>query len=174
MESAGGERSVAGGTKDAKTGRWLTLPAAMREKQWKKGESPNPTGFAGAYQQSVRHVRNKSSDIIDRMMELAELGNVDADGTLKPLTRRADPRVVGMSCQWLWAVAWGKGDGAHKVGSDDKPGVTIEQRRDEAMAILQAAFERVIVASKAQEEQAQVVEPAETIIEQDGSDNAAT
>jgi hypothetical protein len=41
--------------------------------------------------------------------------------------------------------------------------LTIEQRRDEAMQTLQAAFERVLQASRAQEAEAQatIIEPGE-------------
>ncbi len=140
-------------------GQLMEAPSWLRP-AWKKGDVPNPTGAGNAYHQAVKKARGYSPAMVDRMVELAELDNIGEDGKLAPLSRRTDARVALQATDWLWQCAWGK-TRSPSVGDDDKPGVTIEQRRDEAMAILQAAFERVIVASKAQEEQAQVVDPIE-------------
>lgn len=128
-------------------------------KPFQKGVAANPSGAGGEYHKALKLARTKSTAVVERMVELAELNNVEADGKLAPLSRKADARVAALASQWLWEVAWGK-NRSPMTEDPDKPGVTIEQRRDEAMATLMAAFDRVLAASKAQQEAAQPVEVA--------------
>jgi len=149
------------GIKRDANGRYLVLPPHARP--WKAGQSGNPTGKTGQYAEIIRLARSKTLPALKRMVELAELDNVDQNGELSPLSRRADARVVAHAVEWLWSVAWGKPNGSPaQQPLDESPGITIEQRRDEAMATLQAAFERVLQASKAQaaREAAGETEPA--------------
>ncbi len=132
------------------SGRWLAGITPPGARPWQKGESGNPHGAGDAYHAALKHVRARSSDIVDRMIELAELNNVTPDGRLAPLTSRSDARVVASACQWLWECGWGKGRSpTHDVTIETT--ASVEQRRDEAMQTLQAAFERVLTASRAQE-----------------------
>ncbi len=144
-------------------GRWL-VPPPGNAARFQPGQSGNPTGLGNAYRQAIVDARKRSPAMVARMVELAELDNVDQDGKLSPLSRKTDPRVAIQAVDWLWVTAWGK-DHASKASmiDTDKPGITIEQRRDEAMQTLQAAFERVLQASRAQEAEAGaiVIEPGE-------------
>lgn len=142
-------------------GQWLTKPAGA--KPFVKGQSGNPGGMTGDYHAAMKLARTKSKAVVERMVQLAELDSVDETGALAPLSHKADARVAAMASQWLWQVAWGK-NGEQRMPDDDKPGITIEQRRDEAMATLMAAFDRVLAASKQAQSQPQdvvdeVIEP---------------
>lgn len=135
-------------------GRFLVPPP--NGNRWRKGESGNPHGAGDAYHAALKRVRARSSDIVERMVQLAELDNVDETGRLAPLSRGSDARVVASACQWLWECGWGKGRSpTHDVTVETT--LTIEQRRDEAMQTLQAAFERVLQASRAQEAEASAI-----------------
>lgn len=139
-------------------------------KPFQKGVAANPSGAGGEYHKALKLARTKSVAVVERMVQLAELDEIEPDGKLSPLSRKADARVAALACQWLWECGWGK-TRSPSVDADDKPGVTIEQRRDEAMATLMAAFDRVLEASNRApaEAAASTVEgdPSVVTIEQD-------
>lgn len=155
---AGGSDAV----RDSK-GRWLIPPKS--ENLWKPGQSGNPGGRTAAFAEAMRMARTVTPAGVKRMIELAELDNIDERGELARLSRHANPRVVAYCVDWLWSVAWGKPGNMASAEIDDKPGITIEQRRDEAMATLMAAFDRVLAAqNKASEPAVQPVEPEESTV----------
>jgi len=158
-ENRHGDDNLLKPTRDQQ-GRWL--PGVMPEgaNRFPPGVSGNPGGKLGQYHDAMKLARSKSVAAVQRMVELAELDNVDQDGKLAPLSRRTDARVAAHATEWLWSIAWGK---TQPKALDEAPGVTIEQRRDEAMATLQAAFERVLQASKAQAAR-EAAEPSTAVV----------
>jgi hypothetical protein len=132
----------------------------MAANMWRKGTAPpNPAGRGGLYQQALRLARDKSTAAVERMVQLAELDQVDEFGKLAPLSPDADPRVAALAAQWVFERAWGRVRDYDPTKVAGEPPLTIEARRAEAMETLKAAFERVL-AAQAPQEDAAVAQPA--------------
>lgn len=95
-------------TRRDERGRTLELPPALRANLWQKGQTPNPGGRGGLYQEALQLSRKKSVAAMERMIQLAELNEIEPNGKLSPLSKNADPRVAAMCAQWVYERAWGK------------------------------------------------------------------
>jgi hypothetical protein len=81
-------------TRDAR-GRALVLPAAMREKSWKPGQSGNPSGRNGLYGEMLRRAREFTPEATDYLISIA-----------RDLNEETRNRIVAISL--LYERAWGK------------------------------------------------------------------
>lgn len=69
------------------------LPEAMRQVMWQKGQSGNPSGRGGLWQECQRIARENSPEAMRRLVEL---------------TQSSDERVAIMASEKVLERAWGK------------------------------------------------------------------
>ena len=86
------------------------LPAALAANRWRPGQSGNPTGHSGEYGEAMRLARQATPGAVWRLIELAELDQVDDQGNLIPLKElpEADRRVIAVATNALLDRAFGK------------------------------------------------------------------
>jgi hypothetical protein len=84
------------------------LPPALAANRWRPGQSGNPLGHSGAYGEAMRLARQAAPNAVQRLIELAEIDQVDDQGNLLPLSKNADPRVVAVVATGLIERAFGK------------------------------------------------------------------
>ncbi len=74
----------------------------------KIGAPGNPLGHSGAYGEAMRLARQAAPNAVRRLIELAEIDQVDENGNLLPLSKNADPRVVIVAANAVIERAFGK------------------------------------------------------------------
>ena len=84
------------------------LPPALAANCWRPGQSGNPSGHSGEYGEAMRLARQAAPHAVRRLIELAEIDQVDHHGNLIPLSAEADRRVVMVAANALIERAFGK------------------------------------------------------------------
>jgi hypothetical protein len=86
------------------------LPPALAANCWRPGQSGNPSGHSGEYGEAIRLARQAAPWAVRRLIELAELDQLDDQGNLIPLKElpEADRRVVTVAANSLLDRAFGK------------------------------------------------------------------
>jgi hypothetical protein len=84
------------------------LPPALAANCWRPGQSGNPSGHSGEYGEAMRLARQAAPHAVRRLIELAEIDQVDDQGNLIPLSADADRRVVTVAANGLIDRAFGK------------------------------------------------------------------
>lgn len=84
------------------------LPPALAANRWRPGQSGNPSGHTGEYGEAMRLARQAAPHAVRRLIELAEIDQVDDQGNLTALSTEADRRVVMVAANALIERAFGK------------------------------------------------------------------
>jgi len=89
-------------------GRLTALPVALRKNLWQPGQSGNPTGASGLHGEVIRLAREATPAATARLREVAELGRLDENGNLLPLSAGVDRRVITVAATALIERGWGR------------------------------------------------------------------
>jgi hypothetical protein len=86
------------------------LPPALAANRWRPGQSGNPSGHSGEYGEAMKLARQAAPGAVRRLIELAELDQLDNQGILIPLKDlpEADRRVVTVAANSLLDRAFGR------------------------------------------------------------------
>jgi hypothetical protein len=86
------------------------LPPALAANRWRPGQSGNLSGHSGLYGEAMKLAQQAAPWAVRRLIELAELDQIDDQGNLTPLKElpEADRRVVTVAANSLLDRAFGK------------------------------------------------------------------
>jgi hypothetical protein len=86
------------------------LPPALAANRWRPGQSGNPSGHSGEYGEAMKLAQQAAPWAVRRLIELAELDQIDNQGNLIPLKDlpEADRRVVTVAVNSLLDRAFGR------------------------------------------------------------------
>jgi hypothetical protein len=84
------------------------LPPALAASRWRPGQSGNPGGHSGLYGEAMKLAQQAAPWAVRRLLELAELDQIDDQGNLIALSAEADRRVVMVAANALIERAFGK------------------------------------------------------------------
>jgi hypothetical protein len=89
-------------------GRTEEKAAAGSGGRWRPGQSGNPSGHSGEYGEAMPLARQAAPHAVRRLIELAEIDQIDDQGNLTALSTEADRRVVMVAANALIERAFGK------------------------------------------------------------------